>query len=67
MAVHAKNPLRGSRVAKVLDLFLAVATFEAVGAEGLITRQYGQIFDLVAAAAAAVRAIVAYERSVTEE
>lgn len=60
MAVHAKDALRGSRVAEVLNLFLAIATLEAIRAEGLITSQDCQVFDLVSAAAAAVSAVVAY-------
>jgi hypothetical protein len=60
MTVHTKYALRSSRIAKVLNLFLAIATFEAIRAEGLISSQYGQVLDLVSTAAAAVCAVVAY-------
>ena len=67
MTVHAKDALRRSRIAKVLDLFLAIAAFEAVCAESLITGQYSQIFNLVSTAATAVGAVVADQRPVAEE
>jgi hypothetical protein len=60
MTIHAKDALRGSRIPKILNLFLTVATLKAIRAEGLITCQYCQIFDFVSAAAAAVSAVVAY-------
>lgn len=60
MTVHTEYALRSSRIAKVLNLFLAIATFEAIRAEGLVASQYGQVLDLVSTAAAAVRAVVAY-------
>jgi hypothetical protein len=60
MTVHTKYALRSSRIAKVLNLFLAIATLEAICTEGLIASQYCQVFDLVSAAAAAVSAVVAY-------
>jgi spore maturation protein CgeB len=60
MTVHTKYALRRSRIAKVLNFFLAIATFEAIRAEGLVTSQYRQVLDLVSTAAAAVRAVVAY-------
>jgi hypothetical protein len=41
MTVHAKDALRRSRIAKILDLFLAIAAFEAVCAESLVAGQYG--------------------------
>ena len=67
MAVHAKDALRRSRIAKVLDLFLAIAAFEAVCAKSLVTSQYSQIFNLVVAGAAAVGAVVADQRPVAKE
>ena len=67
MTVHAKDALRRSRIAKVLDLFLAIAAFEAVCAESLVTCQYSQIFNLVSAAATAVGAVVADQRPVAKE
>jgi hypothetical protein len=57
---YAKDALRGSCIPKVLNLFLAVATLEAIRAEGFIISQYCQIFDFVSAAAAAVSTVVAY-------
>jgi hypothetical protein len=67
MTVHAKDALRRSRIAKVFDLSLAIAAFEAVCAESLVTSQYSQIFNLVSAAATAVGAVIADQRPVAEE
>jgi len=59
--------MRGSRIAKILDLPLAVPTTEAGGAKGLVSRQNGQILDLVIASAAAVGAVVTDEGAVAKE
>jgi hypothetical protein len=59
MTVHAKDALRGSRITKVLNLFLAIATLEAIRAECLIASQYCEVLDLVSTAAAAISAVVA--------
>jgi hypothetical protein len=67
MARHAEDALRRPRISKVLNLALAVAAAETGRAEGLVTRQDGQVFNLVAARAAAVCAVVADERAVTEQ
>lgn len=67
VARHAKDALRGASIAQVLNLALAVAASEAVGAESLVTGQYGQVLDLVATVVAAVGAVVADERAVAEE
>jgi hypothetical protein len=67
VARHAEDALRGAGIAQVLDLALAVAASEAVGAEGLVARQDGQVLDLVPAVVAAVRAVVADERAVAEQ
>lgn len=67
MTCHAKDSLRGAGIAQVLDLLLAVAAAEAVGAKGLVAREDGQVFDLVAAVVAAIRAVVAYQRTVTQQ
>jgi hypothetical protein len=67
VARHAKDTLRGSCIAKVLDLALAVPAPETVRTEGLVTGQDGQIFYLIAAVVAAVCAVVAYQRAVAEE
>lgn len=66
MAVHAENALRCPSISKVFDLSLAVATFETVGAKGLVSGQNGKIFNLVEAAAAAVGAVVAYEGTIAK-
>lgn len=67
VARHAEDALRGAGIAQVLNLALAVAAAEAVGAEGLVARQNGQVLDLVAAVVAAVCAVVAYQRAVAEQ
>jgi hypothetical protein len=67
VARHAEDALRGAGIAQVLDLALAVAAAEAIGAEGLVARQDGQILDLVAAVVAAICAVVAYQRAVAEQ
>lgn len=36
MAFHTEDALGSSRITKVLNLSLAIAAFEAIGAEGLI-------------------------------
>ena len=59
MAFHAKYSLGRPGIAQVLNPLLAVPTLEALRAKGLITRQDGQIFDLVPAGATAIRAIAA--------
>jgi hypothetical protein len=64
MAVHAEDPLRCSRVPKILNLPLAVATAKAGSTESLISGENGQILNLIATGAAAVRAVVADERSI---
>jgi hypothetical protein len=64
---HAKYSLRCPSVFEIFDLLLAVPTLKAVGAEGLIAGQDGQILDLVIADTAAVCTIVADERPVAEE
>jgi hypothetical protein len=67
MTVHAEYALRSPRISQVLDLLLAVPAFEAIGAEGLVSGQDGQILNLVAAAATAVCAVVADQGSITEK
>ena len=67
MTVHAKYPLRRPGIAKILDLLFTVPTFEAGGTEGLVSGENRQVFDLVAAGAAAVCAVVANEGTITEE
>lgn len=67
MTGHAEDTLRGAGIAQILNLALAIPASEAVGTEGLVTGQDGQVFNLVAAVVAAVCAIVAYQRAVAEE
>ena len=67
MAGHAENTLRGSGITEVLDLALAISTPEAIGAEGLVAREDGEVFDLVAAVVAAICAVVAYQGTVTQQ
>ena len=67
MAIHAENTLRRPCISQVLDLPLAIATLETIGTEGLVASQYGEVFDLVVAAAATVSTTVAYERAIAEE
>ena len=67
MAVHTKDALRCSSIAKVLDLLLTISTLEAISAESLVTGQDGQIFNLIATVTAAVCAVVAYERAIAKQ
>jgi hypothetical protein len=67
VAGHAEDTLRGAGIAQVLDLALAVPTPEAVGTEGLVAGQDGQVLDLVAAMIATVGTVVAYQGAVAEE
>ena len=67
VARHAEDALRGTGIAQVFDLPLAVAAPEAVCTKGLVASQDGQVLDLVAAVVAAVGAVVAYQRAVAEQ
>lgn len=67
MTAHAKDTLRGSSIAQVFNLSLAVAAAEACSAKGLVASQDGQILNLVAAGAAAICAVVAYKGAIAEE
>jgi len=67
VTTHAEYALRGSCIAEVFDLALAISAAEARRAEGLISCQNSQVFNLVAASAAAIRAIVAYQRAIAQE
>lgn len=67
MAGHTEYALRRSSIPQVIYLPFTIATSEAVCAKCLIPCQYGQVFDLVVACAAAVCAIVADERSIAEQ
>jgi hypothetical protein len=67
MTRHTEDTLRGAGISQVFNLALAVAAAEAIGTEGLVARQDGQVLDFVAAVVAAICAVVAYQRAVTEE
>ena len=67
MALHAEDALGCSGVSEIFNFALAVAALEAGSAKGLIAGQNGEVFNLVAAGAAAVGAVVAYERAIAEE
>ena len=59
MTVHAEYALRRAGISQVLNLFLAIAALEAVCTKGLVSREDGQVLNLVPTAAAAVCAVVA--------
>lgn len=67
MTAHAENTLRGTRIAKIIDLPFTAATSKAAGAKCLIAGENGQILNLVSARAATVCTIVANERAVAEQ
>jgi hypothetical protein len=67
VAGHTEDTLRGSCIAQVLNLSLAIPTPEAVGAKGLVAGQDGEVFDLVPAVVAAVGAVVADQGAVSEQ
>ena len=64
---HTEDALRGAGIAEVLDLAVAAATSEAIGAKGLIAGQDGEILNLLVAGVAAVGAIVADQRSIAQQ
>jgi len=64
---HAKDALACTRIPQILNLPLAISTFEAGSAKGLVACENGEVFDLVTTGVAAICAVVAYERAVTEE
>ena len=67
MAAHAKDALRSPSISEIFNLPLAVPTPEAGRTERLIARQNRQVLNLIAAGVAAVCAVVAYQRAITEE
>lgn len=67
MAAHAEDALTGARITQVLNLPLAVSTLEACRTESLIAGKNGKILNLVAAGAAAVRAVVADKGPIAQE
>ena len=67
MTFHTKDALCSARITQVLNLSLAVATFEAIGAKGLISCQDSQILNLVTTTTATVSAVITYQRAIAEE
>lgn len=67
MTRHAKDTLGSASISQVLNLAFAVPTTEAVCAEGLVSGQDGQIFNLVSTVVTAVCAVVTYEGAIAEE
>ena len=61
MAVHAKDTLCSSRITKVLNLPLAISTFEAIGTKCLIACEDSEILNLVATTTAAICAVITYQ------
>lgn len=66
MTLHAEYSLCSSSVAEILNLLLAIPTFEAISTESLVSSQDRQILDFVATAAAAICTIVANQRPVSK-
>lgn len=67
MTAHAEDALRCPSISEVLDLALAVSAPKACGTERLVAGENGELFDLVSACRAAVRAVVADEGAIAEE
>lgn len=67
MTIHAKDPLRCTRISEIFNLPLAVPTLKAIGTEGLVACQNGEILYLVAAAVAAICTVVADQRAIAEQ
>lgn len=67
MTFHAEDALGRSRIAKILDLPLAVPAFEAISTECLIPCEDGQILDLISARTTTICAIVADEGSIAKK
>lgn len=67
MTTHAEDPLRRPSISEILDLAFAVAAAETRRAEGLVSRQDGQILDLTTTCATAVCAVVADQRAVAKK
>jgi hypothetical protein len=66
VAFHTEDTLRRSRVAKILNLALAIATFEARSAKRLVTGEDREVFDLVSARAAAIGTIIADQGAISK-
>ena len=59
MALHAKDTLGCTRIAKVFNLPLAITALEATCTEGLFAGQDGQVLDFISTGTTAIRTIVA--------
>lgn len=67
MTIHAKYSLRSASIAKVFNLSLTVAASEAMGAEGLVACEDGEVFDLLPTRAAVVRAFATNQRPIAQQ
>lgn len=67
MTAHAEYALRCPCVSEILDLLFAVAATKTGATECLITCENREVFNFVSTSIAAVRAVVAYQRSVAEQ
>lgn len=67
MTAHAKDALRSPGITEVVYFALAVAAAEARRTECLVARKNGKVFDLVAACAAAISAVVANQGAVAQQ
>lgn len=67
MTAHAKDALRCSSIAEILNFSLAVPAAKASRTECLIPRKDSQVLNLIATCAAAVCTVVADEGAIAQE
>lgn len=67
MTVHTEYTLRGAGITQVLDLPLAVAATEALGAESLFTSEDCEVLDLVPTRTTAVGTVAADQRAIAKQ
>lgn len=67
MALHAEYPLRSPGIFEVLNLLLAIPTFKAGCAKGLVAGEDCQVLDLISADTTAIGTVIADERPITEK
>jgi hypothetical protein len=67
VAAHTEYALGSACISKVFDFAFAVATTKTCGTKRLLPSKDSQVFNLIAAGAAAICAVVADERSIAEE
>lgn len=67
MAAHAEYSLRCTSITQIFDFPFAISTTKTSGTKGLVARKDREVFDLVAARSAAVRAVIANEGAIAEE